>query len=128
MKKYRKSIIHNLIGLLLFVASGFNGFSQNFDDFKIKAEQGDIDAQYNLGKMYYNGDGTLKDDKQAFYWNKKSAEQGQVDAQYSLALMYYNGIGTLKDYKKAAYWTRKSYEKGHKDAKELWEEYELWKY
>jgi TPR repeat protein len=32
------------------------------------AEQGLAEAQYNLGFMYVNGKGVLKDYKQAVYW------------------------------------------------------------
>ena len=32
------------------------------------AEQGDVDAQYNLGLMYYNGEGVPKDLVQAYAW------------------------------------------------------------
>ncbi|MDE0472030.1 MAG: tetratricopeptide repeat protein [Ekhidna sp.] len=96
------------------------------------AEQGDADAQCFLGTMYYYGEGTLKDDKQAFYWCQKSAEQGFADAQYNLGRMYYLRQGTSKDFKQAAYWIRKAYNSGDegvvKRAKEFWEEHELWRY
>jgi TPR repeat protein len=45
------------------------------------ADQGQAKAQYNLGVMYANGKGVLKDDKQAVYWYQKAADQGQAKAQ-----------------------------------------------
>ena len=78
--------------------------------------------------MYDNGEGTLKDPKQAFYWYKKSAEQGHATAQFNLGTMYIHGEGTPKDLKQAAFWIKKSYENGHEKAKEIWEEYELYNY
>ena len=78
--------------------------------------------------MYYNGEGTLVDKKQAFYWYTKAAEQGDAAAQLNLALMYYAGEGTLPDKTKAAYWVKQAYENGLDKAKEFWETYELWKY
>ena len=40
------------------------------------ADQGNANAQYNLGVMYENGEGVAKDDKQAVYWYRKAADQG----------------------------------------------------
>lgn len=63
--------------------------------------------QRDLGEMYYKGEGTEKDVKQAFYWFKKSAEQGVVGANADIAYMYYNGEGTLKSYKDAFYYIQR---------------------
>ncbi len=52
-------------------------------------EQGDADAQNNLGVMYDEGRGVPKDDKEVARWYRKTAEQGQADAQFNLGLMYY---------------------------------------
>ena len=99
-------IIKTTITTLFFIlANTFLLFSQNtFSECKQKAEQGDANAQYNLGWMYDNGESTLKDSKQAFYWYKKSAEQENANAQQNLGWMYDNGEGTLKDSKQAFYW------------------------
>ena len=44
------------------------------------AEQGDAEAQYNLGLAYWLGDGISEDKPQAVYWWSKAAEQGNADA------------------------------------------------
>jgi len=44
------------------------------------ANQGDADAQSNLGWMYENGKGVLKDYKQAAKWYRKAADQGFAKA------------------------------------------------
>jgi TPR repeat protein len=41
-----------------------------------KAEQGDADAQRNLGIMYVEGEGIPQDITQGVYWLSKAAEQG----------------------------------------------------
>ena len=69
-----------------------------------KAEGGDAEAQCDLGTMYGNGTGVLKDDKEAVKWYRKAADQGVAIAQYNLALMYDNGRGVLKDYVAAYAW------------------------
>ena len=44
-----------------------------FNEFKPFAEQGDAYAQFNLGFMYYNGQGVLQDHKEAVKWFTKAA-------------------------------------------------------
>lgn len=76
------------------------------------AESGDATAQFNLGAMYYFGNGIPQDWQQAYYWYRKAAEQGHTQAQHSLGLMYRRGEGVLKDYKQAAIWYHKAAEQG----------------
>ena len=38
------------------------------------ARQGDAEAQFRCGWMYYYGEDTAADKKQALYWFEKSAE------------------------------------------------------
>ncbi len=40
------------------------------------AEQGDAAAQYNLGRMYHEGEGVPQDDVQAHLWANLAAAQG----------------------------------------------------
>ncbi len=80
------------------------------------AEQGDADAQYNLGFMYRNGEGVPQDYETALKWYRLAAEQGNTDAQFNLGLMYYLGQGGLPDYKTAAKWYRLAAEQGYANA------------
>ena len=52
--------------------------------FEKAAEQGDADAQYNLGVMYYDGQGVDVNYKKAFECYEKAAEQGHAQAQHNL--------------------------------------------
>ena len=45
-------------------------------EWKPLAEKGDAKSQTNLGILYFNGKGVLKDYKKAIFWLKKAAEQG----------------------------------------------------
>jgi len=47
--------------------------------FRQLAEQGDADAQYNLGAMYSKGLGVTQDYIQAHMWYNLAAAQGQKD-------------------------------------------------
>ena len=80
------------------------------------AEQGYTEAQYNLGRCYYNGEGVSQDYTQAVYWWRKAAEQGYSDAQYYLGFAYYCGVGVSADGTQAVYWWRKAAEQGHRMA------------
>ena len=84
----------------------------DFNKWKSLAEQGNSEAQYNIGRMYYKGDGVPKDYKEAVKWYRKAAEQGSVDAQYMMGRMYYKGDGVPKDYKEAVKWYRNPAEQG----------------
>ena len=83
------------------------------------AEQGDVEAQHNLGLMYYNGEGVAEDNAEAVKWFRKAAEQGYARAQYGLGFMYANGEGVPKDYGEAYAWFSISAAGGHKGAKEV---------
>jgi TPR repeat protein len=47
-------------------------------EFRKAAEQGDADAQFNLGWMYADGQGVLQDFKTAVTWYRQAAEQGHA--------------------------------------------------
>ena len=79
--------------VLLLLCGGCGQESERFKATKIKAEQGDADAQHNLGLMYYRGHGMPKDYLEAVKWFRKAAEQGHAQAQFLLASMYYLGRG-----------------------------------
>jgi len=81
-----------------------------------RAQQGDAEAQSNLGVVYHNGEGVPQDDVEAVKWFRKAAEQGLADAQFNLGLMYYSGKGVPKDDTEAAKWWRKAAEQGHATA------------
>jgi len=82
------------------------------------AEQGDADAQFNLGVRYGCGRGVRQDDVEATRWYRKAAEQGYSDAQLSLGFMYVNGRGVKQDDVQAARWYRKAAEQGLQEAKD----------
>ena len=68
------------------------------------AEQGNAEAQFNLGVMYSNGYGVPQDDAEAARWYRKAAEQGVAEAQFLLGFMYRDGHGVPQDYAQAHKW------------------------
>ena len=80
------------------------------------AEQGHAKAQYNLGILYYKGQGTPRDYAKAMQWFRKAAYHEIAQAQYNLGIMYHQAEGTPINYVKAALWYRKAAEQGHAKA------------
>ncbi len=84
-----------------------------------KAEAGNAEAQFNLGEMYYNGEGVSQNDKEALKWYLKAAEQGHAGAQYTLGFMYYNGEGVSQNDKEATNWFSRAARHGHAKAQRI---------
>ena len=82
------------------------------EGFKKFADQGDPDAQFNLGKMYLTGEGIPQDYAEAVRWFRLSADQGNSAAQYNLGLMYHDGLDVPQDYLEARKWFRLSADQG----------------
>ena len=76
------------------------------------AAQGDADAQFHLGVMYYLGQGVPQDYAQARYWYEKAAAQGFAVAQTALGAMYSLGQGVPQDYAQALRWFEKAAAQG----------------
>lgn len=51
-----------------------------------RAEEGNVDNQYYLGRLYLDGDGLAfsRDYVKSAKWFRKAAEQGHIEAQYYL--------------------------------------------
>lgn len=81
-----------------------------------KAEAGDAEAQYQLGKMYNFGDGVRRDYAQALFWYRKGAEQGDPGSQFMLGGLYHFGQGVPKDDAQAFDWIMKAAKQGDTDA------------
>ena len=76
------------------------------DDLIKTAEQGDAEAQFNLGVIYDEGQGVPQDYAEAAKWYRMAAEQGDADAQFILGVMYDEGQGVPKDDTEAVKWYR----------------------
>ena len=61
---------------------------ERFAKLQKDAEDGNAQAQFNLGLMYAKGKGVLKDTAKAVEWYQKAAAQGDAQAQFNLGQMY----------------------------------------
>ena len=66
---------------------------REFQQMKVKAEAGDVNAQYKLGGMFGKGYGVAKNDAEAVTWYRKAAIQGEPKAQFYLGWCLLNGAG-----------------------------------
>lgn len=85
----------------------------SFQDLKAKAEQGNIEAQQQLGYLYLTGEFPKKDTKKAEYWLTQAAEKNNNLAQAQLAYLY----AEKGNMKKAEEWYRKASNNGNLEAR-----------
>ena len=128
IKRYLTAVFFVIIGFTAFSQTAEELFNQGMDYlykkdyskaaecFRKAADQGDAEAQYNLGVMYDNGHGVQQDYQEAVKWYRKSADQGVAEAQYNLGIMYCNGDGVQQNYQEAVKWYKKSADQGNAQA------------
>jgi uncharacterized protein len=92
-------------------------------EFTPLAEQGEAEAQYQLGLLFLFGHGVPRDHAQANAWFRKAfagfskaAADGSAEAQDRLGGMYVTGNGVRQDYSQAAVWFGKSAAQGYAEA------------
>ena len=62
-----------IIFVLLMLPTIIFAQAAGFDATKLLAEQGHVEAQYNLGLMYASGDGVPENDAEAVKWFRLSS-------------------------------------------------------
>lgn len=118
-----------IFGLLIAAAAAARGdFSAGWEalerhdydaayvEFKTLADQGDPDAQVNLGNLHMRGLGVTQDYVQAFDWYRRAADRNDAVAESKLGILHYYGLGTVKDSTEAAKWFRRAAEQGESGA------------
>jgi TPR repeat protein len=95
--------------------------AEDLEALRKKALAGYAVAQYDLGWMYYGGNGVPEDYAEAVTWFRKAVEQGGAafwvsSAQYNFGFMYYYGQGVPHDDAEALKWWRKAAEQGVAEA------------
>ncbi|MCQ2974117.1 MAG: sel1 repeat family protein [Bacteroidales bacterium] len=91
---------------------------ENLELLKKQAEEGDANAQYSLGTMYFSGwGGVQKDYKELIKWLTKASEQGHAMAQWNLGVCFEKGYGVKINYEKAEGWYLEALKNGCDRAK-----------
>jgi len=84
--------------------------------YRIAADQGDADAQYNIGFMYDNGYGVKRDSETAVKWYQKAVKQGNPRGQFKLGCHYLWSSGVTKNPNEGVKLIRIAAEKGYAKA------------
>ena len=81
---------------------------KNVESLEQLASQGHVDALYELGRIYYLGDGVGQDYARAINYFEQASDKGSNSANYYLGKIYYNGTGVGVDHVKAKNYFEKS--------------------
>lgn len=68
------------------------------------AQQGNVDAAYNLAVIHHHADGVAYNAATVLRWYRQAAERGDKASQFQLGLMYLKGEGVPADETKAHEW------------------------
>lgn len=94
--------------LAVLAACGTTNKAELTSELELRAQSGDIDAQYQLGEKY--ADGAFPNTPEAIYWLCLAARDGHVPAQMRLAMLYEDlgsgggGDGKLSNAGSAYFW------------------------
>jgi len=80
------------------------------------AEQGNVKAQFYMGKLYQWGKGIPRDNAAGVAWLQKAAKEEHAGAQVELAWAYSRGEGVTKDQKNAVEWFSRAAKQGNAEA------------
>ena len=76
------------------------------------AEEGNAEAQANLGICYAKGEGLSPSNEEAVKWFKKSSEQNNAKGQFYLSMAYNRGMGVSQDWEESIRLMKKSANQG----------------
>ncbi len=83
------------------------------------AEAGDVNAMYELGKVFYGGLRTYpRNHEEAFRWILRAADAGLAEAQFQAACLLTDGDGVTADKAKAAQYFEKALATWQKEAEQ----------
>jgi uncharacterized protein len=82
-------------------------------DLQLKAEKGDVTAEFKLGRAYLQGDGVPRNEVTAAKWFRKAADQGEPAAENQLGNVYRSGIGVPQEKEEAVRWYQKAARQGN---------------
>ena len=84
--------------------------------FRRAAENGNIEAQFQVGECLLYGNGIPQDSREAVNWFLKASTANHSGAQFAMAECYRSGYGVEQDYSKSFDWYRKAADQGNCEA------------
>lgn len=115
---FQSALRHLLFASLLFLIPNMSyAQDKSADSYRLAAEQGDAEAQYQLGECYYRGRGGVEQSNpEAFSWFTKAADQDYAPAIYRIGRCYEYGYGVGKDLNKAVKYFQRAADMNNADA------------
>ena len=130
------------IAFCIMLSATVNAWGQNTignpNFLKQQAENGNVEAPYWLGELYYLGSEKYAESivkyttyqgqkvdvnyELASYWYQKGAERGSINCQFCIGRSYYFGYGVKQDFNKCLYWFEKALTKKDELRYDSWEE------
>jgi hypothetical protein len=98
-------------------ATDHSAQAKSLADLRKLADQGDADAQWQMGVRYHNAEDVPHDDAQAMKWFLRAAEQGNIAAQSALGAYYWAGRGVPEDLSQAYFWSAIALANGDENSK-----------
>ena len=105
-----KTILAGVFLLTVLLAATKSGLASQWTDQQRveklieRANQGDVNAEFQLASMYAKGLGVPQNLEEAVKWYYTAALAGNARAQFELGMLYNKGMGVPKDYFLAYYW------------------------
>lgn len=93
--------------------------TQGYNWIRRAAHEGDVYAQYTLGNLYAEGQGTVTKPDRAIYWWRQAAQGDNRDAQYRLGKAYLEGRMVARNDVEAVHWLTQAAQQGSADAEYL---------
>lgn len=121
----KKTVLVVILCLVSAAGVAFAGLQKGVDAYKkrdyvramkeFKADGGNV-ACYNIGLMYYRGEGVKPNRGEGIKWFRKAADMGNVQAQFLMGTLYDKGEDLARDQGEAFRWYLRAAEQGHSQA------------
>ncbi len=89
---------------------------RTFQQYKVEAEKGDLEAIHKLGWCFEHGFGTNRNLPESVRWYRRAAELGHAPSQESLGEAYLHGEGVAVEHTEAVKWLEKAALQGRANA------------
>src|SRR5690348_569569 len=76
-----------------------------FTEARVRAEAGDVVAEYSLGSVLYSGTSSTDE---GVRWIRRAADRGHVPAEFAVGQFYEFGFGVARDDRQALVWYRRA--------------------
>lgn len=98
--------------LALLIAHAAGATDSKLSELQQRAEAGDAEAQFQVGRVCAKGEGVPKDEGKAFAYFRKAAEAGHSEAEAATGFMFGEGRGVPRDPVEAVRWFKSAAKKG----------------